>query len=47
MLVEYAANKANLGGLIGAQQAKTDEKGGVNGPETGLKPRKIRDLLNK
>ena len=47
MLVEYAANKANLGGLIGAQQAKTDEKGGVNGPATGLKPQKIRDLLNK
>ena len=45
MLVEYAANKANLGGLIGAQQAKTAEKGGVNSPETGLKPQKIRDLL--
>ena len=47
MLVEYAANKANLGGLIASQQADSDKKGGVNSLETGLKPQKIRDLLNK
>ena len=28
MLVEYAANKANLGGLIASQQANSDGKGG-------------------
>jgi hypothetical protein len=47
MLVEYAANKANLGSLIASQQADNDGKVGVNSPETGLKPQKIRDLLNK
>lgn len=45
MIVEYAANKANLGGLIASQQANNDEKRGVNSPETGLKPQKIRDLI--
>jgi hypothetical protein len=47
MIVEYAANKANLGGLIASQQADNDEKGGVNSPETGLKPKKISDYLYK
>jgi len=47
MLVEYAANKANLGGLIASQQADSDAKVGVDDDKTGLKPQKIRDLFNK
>ena len=45
MLVEYAANKANLGGLIAQQQADNDAKEGVDSNKMGLKPQKIKDML--
>jgi hypothetical protein len=45
MLVEYAANKANLGGLIASQQADNDAKEGVDSNKMGLKPQKIKDML--
>ena len=45
MLVEYAANKANLGGLIASQQADSDAKEGVDSNKMGLKPQKIKDML--
>ena len=47
MLVEYAANRAGLGGLLPSQSAGEGEKQGVNSPKTGLKPKNIHDLLNK
>ena len=47
MLVEYAANKANLGHLIGKQGDNTDEKEGVTGNIKPSIPQKMKDLLNK
>ena len=47
LMVEYAANKAGLGAILGQQSPNTDEKGGVNSPKTGLKPQKLKDLIGK
>ena len=47
MLVEYAANKSGLGGLIGPQVPENDEKGGVTSEKQPLKPQKLKDLLYK
>ena len=47
MLVEYAANKSGLGGLIGSQVPENDEKGGVTSEKQPLKPQKLKDLLYK
>ena len=47
MLVEYAANKANLGHLLGSQSRKTDAKEGVNSNIKPPIPKKIKDLLGK
>ena len=47
MLVEYAANKANLGHLIGKQGDNKDEKEGVTGNIKPSIPQKMKDLLNK
>jgi len=47
LMVEYAANKAGLGGLLAPKGPKTDEKGGVNGGKMALKPQKLKDLLYK
>lgn len=47
MLVEYAANKANLGHLLPNESAEKDEKQGVIGNIKPLKPQKMKDLLNK
>ena len=47
MLVEYAANKANLGHLIGSQSHETDAKEGVNSNIKPPIPTKIKDLLGK
>jgi hypothetical protein len=47
MLVEYAANKANLGHLLPNESSKKDEKGGVNGNFKPPIPTKLKDLLNK
>jgi len=51
MLVEYAANKANLGHLLGKNEAEIGQKQPQNGPKTDIlpinKPKKLFDLLNK
>jgi hypothetical protein len=47
MLVEYAANKANLGHLLGQQSAQNNEKEGVNSNIKPPIPKKIKDLLGK
>ena len=47
MLVEYAANKANLGHLLGQQSHKNNEKEGVNSNIKPPIPKKIKDLLGK
>ena len=47
MMVEYMANKANLGGLLANNSQNTDENQGVTSNITPLKPQKLKDLLNK
>jgi len=47
MLVEYAANKANLGHLLGQQKPQNNEKEGVNSNIKPPIPKKIKDLLGK
>ena len=51
MLVEYAANKSGLGGVLGQINPQTTPKEGVNNPKSGgnqlLKPSKMKDLLHK
>jgi hypothetical protein len=47
MLVEYAANKANLGHLLGQQSPQSNEKEGVNSNIKPPIPKKIKDLLGK
>jgi hypothetical protein len=47
LMVEYAANKAGLGAMLGQQSPPIDEKGGVTSNETPLKPSKMKDLLHK
>ena len=47
MMVEYMANKANLGGLLANNSQNTDENQGVTADITPLKPQKLKDLLNK
>ena len=47
MMVEYMANKANLGGLLANNSQNTDENQGVTGNISPLKPQKLKDLLNK
>ena len=47
MLVEYAANKANLGHLLGQQSPQNNEKKGVNSNIKPPIPKKIKDLLGK
>lgn len=43
MLVEYAANKAGLGGVLGQINPQTTPKEGVNDPQATL-PRPLKDL---
>ena len=47
MLVEYAANKAGLGAISGSQEQNTAENRGETSQNTALKPKSIKDLLNK
>ena len=47
MLVEYAANKAGLGAILGSQEQNTAENSGETSQNTALKPKSIKDLLNK
>ena len=43
MLVEYAANKAGLGGVLGQINPQTTQKEGVNDTQTTL-PKPLKDL---
>jgi hypothetical protein len=47
LMIEYMANKANLGHLIGNESPKDAINEGVTGQNIPLKPKKINDLLNK
>jgi len=47
MLVEYAANKANLGHLIGSKSHETDAKEGVKSNIKPPLPTKMKELLGK
>ena len=47
MLVEYAANKAGLGAILGSKEQNTAENRGETSQNTALKPQSIKDLLNK
>ena len=50
MLLEYTANKANLGGLLANESVKEAMKEGVTGDPKGLEsqiPKKIKDFLHK
>ena len=47
MLVEYAANKAGLGAILGSQEQNTAINEGETSQKTPLKPSSIKDLLNK
>ena len=47
LLVEYAANKAGLGALVGQQSAKKAEKEGVNSPKKALNTDYLVDYLQK
>jgi hypothetical protein len=54
LLVEYGANKAGLGALVGSERGQTGVKEGLNSPEIGVKQGKtavktdyLTDYLNK
>lgn len=47
MLVEYAANKSGLGGLLDNESNSGDVKGGEISEKQPLKPSKLKDLLYK
>ena len=47
LMVEYAANKAGLGALVGQQSPKKDEKEGVTSPKTALNTDYLVDYLQK
>ena len=47
LMVEYAANKAGLGALVGQQSPNTDEKGGVTSQKQPLNTNYLTDYLNK
>ena len=47
LMVEYAANKAGLGAIIGQQGPKTSEKEGVTSPKTPQTTNYLIDYLNK
>ena len=47
LLVEYGANKAGLGALVGKQSADVAEKQGVNSPKTAENTDYLVDYLNK
>jgi hypothetical protein len=47
MLVEYAANKSGLGGLLGNESPTEHVKEGETSQNQPLKPSKLKDLLNK
>jgi len=47
MLVEYAANKSGLGGLLGNESNSEHVNQGKTSEKQPLKPSKLKDLLNK
>ena len=47
LMVEYAANKAGLGAIIGQQSPNTAEKEGVTSPKTPQNTNYLIDYLNK
>ena len=47
LMVEYAANKAGLGAIIGQQDPKTSEKEGVTSSKTPQTTNYLIDYLNK
>ena len=47
MLVEYAANKANLGHLLPNESPEKEKNQGVSSDSKPLLPQKMKDLLNK
>jgi hypothetical protein len=47
LMVEYAANKAGLGALVGQQSLNTAEKEGVTSPKTAENTSYLVDYLNK
>ena len=47
MLVEYAANKSGLGGLLDNESNSGDVKGGETSEKQPLTPSKLKDLLYK
>jgi len=47
LMVEYAANKAGLGAIMGKQAPNTSEKEGVTSPKTPQTTNYLIDYLNK
>ena len=47
MLVEYAANKSGLGGVLGQNNPQTSQKEPQNNPEINAKPLLPRNILGK
>ena len=47
LMVEYAANKAGLGALVGQQSPDAAEKEGVTSPKTAVNTSYLSDYLNK
>ena len=47
LMVEYAANKAGLGALVGQQSPKKDEKEGITSHKTALNTDYLVDYLQK
>ena len=47
LMVEYAANKAGLGALLGQQAPNTSKKEGVTNPKTPQTTNYLIDYLNK
>jgi len=47
MLVEYAANKAGLGGVLGQINPQTTPKEGVDDPQTTQKPSIPKGIIGK
>ena len=47
LMVEYAANKAGLGAILGGTKGSESQTEGINSPETALIPKKMKDILYK
>jgi hypothetical protein len=47
LMVEYAANKAGLGAVLGGVNASENQKDTTISPESSLIPKKMKDLLYK